>query len=104
MDDSNGSTHDIQQATPTSASTEPRGASDTLQSNDVIELQAFLEVCFPAVCHTCLVFWFTFLFHSASHGLTPKYTCVLFPQVFCSIISSPFRMILPIAVGIAHTC
>lgn len=52
MDDSNESTHDNQQTLPMGASTEPEEASDTLQSNDVIELQAFLEVCFSTMCYT----------------------------------------------------
>jgi hypothetical protein len=52
MDDYNESTHDNQQTLPMSASTEPGETPDTLQSNDVIELQAFLEVCFFTMCYT----------------------------------------------------
>lgn len=46
MDDSNETTHDLQQTVPVGAPAEPGEiiASDTLRSNDVIELQAFLEV------------------------------------------------------------
>lgn len=51
MDDSNESTHDMQQTESTKASTESEETSDTLQSNDVIELQAFLEVCFSTMSY-----------------------------------------------------